>query len=329
MIHIHFANHTHIHVRFAFSPLLETTLSYHRLQYPRQDAVYAQWLDETRQALHGMEFAFMDALILPRYYMADFLTPTPTAPRTDFEAELQSVLATPPDVVRESVRQAIEFDGTSEIREYFLAYPSEALYCLVEEMRAYWQRTLSLYWSRLLPVLENDVLYRARVLAIEGTESVLHSLDKRVLYAPGVLTLDKHYKGSGACDDYVAQTTNNLLYLIPSAFSFNSLSWQITEPWHPALYYGTRGTGLWHSAPPPNNAALEITLGEARARIFMALSDPTSTSELARKLHLTDGAVSQHLTLLRQAGLIESQRSGYRVYHRLSQRGTQLMALFG
>ncbi len=328
MIHIHFANHTHINVRFAFSPLLETTLSYFRLQYTEHSAIYAPWIDETQRALHGVELAFMDALILPRHYMADFLTPTPTTPRMDFEAELQAVLQTPPDIVRASVQEVIEHGGESDIRNYFLAYPSDALYCLVEEMRVYWQRTVAPHWSRMLPVLENDVLYRARLLAIEGTESVLHSLDNRIHYAPGVLSLDKKYK-DGAYDNYEVQTTDSLLYLIPSVFSFNSLSWQVVEPWHPALYYGTRGSGLWYSVPQANNAALEITLGEARARIFIALADPTSTSELARKLHLTDGAVSQQLTLLRQAGLIESQRSGYRVYHRLSQRGTQLMALFG
>lgn len=327
MIHIHFATRDLVNVRFAFSPLLETTISYYTLYYPNRNMIYDNWADETQRAIHGLEFSFMDAVILPRHYMADFLTPTPTQPRTDFAAELQAVLATPPDIVRDNVRYVIELDGESEIRNYFLAYPSEALHCLVEEMRLYWQRALSAHWSRILAVLENDVLYRARMLAVEGTESVLHSLDKRVRYEPGLLLLDKEYKSKRA-KDYSVQIDDNLLYLIPSVFSYESLSWQTTQPWHPALYYGTRGTGLWHTIPQQNNAALEITLGEARARILMTLGDPASTGELARRLHLTDGAISQHLTLLRQAGLVESQRRGYRVYHRLSERGTQLVALF-
>lgn len=329
MIHIHFATQDLINVRFAFSPLLETMLSYHLLRHPNRSVIYNDWVDETQQALYGLELAFMDAMILPRYYMADFLTPTPTAPRTDFEAELQAVLATPHDIVRECVRYTIEIGGASEIRDYFLAYPAEALYCLVEEMRVYWQRSIAPYWSRMLPVLENDMLYRARMLAVEGTESVLHSLDKRIRYQSGLVSLDKNYKsGKELKSDYRVTSSENLLYLIPTVFNSGGLSWQVTQPWHPALYYGTRGAGLWYTTPPQNNAALEITLGEARARILMTLADPASTGELARKLHLTDGAVSQHITLLRQAGLVESNRSGYRVYHRLSERGTQLMALF-
>lgn len=328
MIRIHFAAHDHIHLRFAFSPLLEITMSYHLLRYPQRSVIYEGWANEAQQAIHGLEFAFMDAVILPRYYMADFLTRIPSQPRANLETELQAVLATPHDIVRENVQYAINIAGESEVRNYFLAYPSEALYCLVEELQVYWQRAIAGYWSQILTVLENDVLYRARLLATEGTESVLHHLDKRIHYERGLLSLDKEYKGK--CQtDYSVQIDDNLLYLMPSAFGSGGLSWQVAQPWHPALYYGTRGTGLWYSAPPQNNAALEITLGEARARILMTLTDPASTGELARKLHLTDGAISQHLTLLRQAGLIESQRSGYRVYHRLSARGTQLMALFG
>jgi len=43
---------------------------------------------------------------------------------------------------------------------------------------------------------------------------------------------------------------------------------------------------------------------------------------------LPPGAVSQHLARLKQAGLVESQRAGNRVYYRHTPRGKALVELF-
>jgi len=60
----------------------------------------------------------------------------------------------------------------------------------------------------------------------------------------------------------------------------------------------------------------------------VALQSPLNTGELAYKLFLTAGAVSQQVKNLQMAGLIESFRSGKNVYHRLTLRGEKLMELF-
>ncbi len=68
---------------------------------------------------------------------------------------------------------------------------------------------------------------------------------------------------------------------------------------------------------------------EAMARIFQALSaatrvrllcllkdQPMSVGEIAARLDVTQGAASQHLRVLREAGLVQAQRRGYHVdYH--------------
>lgn len=67
---------------------------------------------------------------------------------------------------------------------------------------------------------------------------------------------------------------------------------------------------------------------EVMARIFQALSAATrvrllcllkdqslSVGEIAKQLDVTQGAVSQHLRILRDAGLVQAQRRGYHVHY--------------
>jgi ArsR family transcriptional regulator len=73
---------------------------------------------------------------------------------------------------------------------------------------------------------------------------------------------------------------------------------------------------------------------EELAEIFKALSDPTRlrlvkllnegrgslcVNALARMLEVTQSAVSQHLRVLRQAGLVRGERRGYFVHYSLDQ----------
>jgi DNA-binding transcriptional ArsR family regulator len=71
---------------------------------------------------------------------------------------------------------------------------------------------------------------------------------------------------------------------------------------------------------------------EELAEIFKALSDPTRlrvvkllseqggalcVNALAYKVGVSQSAVSQHLRILRQAGLVHGERRGYRVHYAL------------
>ena len=80
-----------------------------------------------------------------------------------------------------------------------------------------------------------------------------------------------------------------------------------------------------------------ITLGiEEQARLFGVLSDPTRlkllgllsrqqepnalcVNALAYQLGVTQSAVSQHLRLLKSAGLVKSERRGYRIHYFLNE----------
>ncbi len=311
--------------RFAFSPALELATSYQMLMKAKPDARFRFWMDEMRRALYGLEFPYLQALTSSYVYIPDFLTPTPLAPGMTIEAEIEQIMATPDEIVRKNILSLIEAEGETEILRQYLTYPREMLYCLSDELRLYWGRTLMRHWPRMKSVLEEDILYRGRNLALGGYRKLFEDLSPAMSYQRGAIRVTKK-RGE---NDYDVQLKGSGLQLVPAIFSSSVVMWQIVPEWHPMVIYVPRGTGLWWREPPQTpDQSLEIALGAGRARVLQALVTPASTGELARRLNLTDGAVSQHLSRLRQAGLVESQRSAKKVYYSLTSRGAQLLLLF-
>lgn len=80
------------------------------------------------------------------------------------------------------------------------------------------------------------------------------------------------------------------------------------------------------AGPADDAAALEVALrlkalaDPARVKLMSLLLSASSgelnSSELAAAVALTESTVSHHLTQLRKAGLVESDRRGMNVYHR-------------
>jgi DNA-binding transcriptional ArsR family regulator len=61
----------------------------------------------------------------------------------------------------------------------------------------------------------------------------------------------------------------------------------------------------------------------------MSLDSPRSTTELAGALSLTPGGVSQHLSVLRDAGLVSGRRVSRTVLYLRSADGDRLLAAAG
>lgn len=314
-------------LRFAYSPLIETVMSYRLLHKPNAPAAFLPWIEEARRALHGVDLPFMSAATLSRGYIADFLTPTPIGTRMTIDEELVRLRQMPPEYVYKNMQTVIEASEETEVRRYFLAYPHDALQCLAQEIELYWERVMARHWPHIQSVLDNDVLYRAREMALYGVENMFTSLNPIVQYTAGQLLLDKTYLGKECEIDYGLNGRG--LQLVPGVFSVCGLSWQVEPEWLPMIIYGARGAGLWYTPDLPDpEAALTLALGEGKARLLQALKTPAHTSELAHRLSITAGAVSQQLGRLNQAGLVESHRSSSKVYYRLTPRGEKLLTLF-
>lgn len=324
-VHIYLTPDDLAQVRFAFSPLVELTISFKLLIHGGTDARYRHWLDETRRALYGVELPYLTTLIKVGQYIPDFLTPTPLSTDLSFDQEMERLLALPDEVIRANIQQLVQYGGASEAIDHFLMYPHDALYCLVEDLRLYWQRALERHWPRITDVLDDDILYRAKKMALGGIHDLFADLHPKVRYSAGQLHFDKT-PHDGVAEYYLR---GDGLQLVPSSFAFARMMYQIESEWQPMVIYTSRGTGLWWKEKPATpDPSLEIVMGAGRARVFQALMTPASTGDLARKIGLTAGATSQHLSRLHQAGLVTSHRSGKRVYYHLTTKGEHLLALF-
>ena len=316
-------------VRFSFSPLIEVSASYKVLLRPDRHTVYQSWVDETNLLFDRIEFPYMTAVILEHGYIVDFITPTPPKTILNFEDEIDRVRETPDDVIRKNVEQVISKAGISPIRQMFLDHPREALECLIEELRFYWQQALAPHWAQMRNILEADVVYRARMLATYGIDAMFTDLADYVAYQQGALQVHKNHDDCGLNQPHIVQLQGQGLQLVPAIFASTGGAWQVVPEWLPMVIYRPRGLGLWKQPHLPEpDEALQLTLGTSRARLLQVLAEPLHTTDLAQRLNVTAGAISQQLGRLSQAGLIESYRSGSKVFYRLSTRGERLLDLF-
>ena len=314
MLELTFTTGDLANVRFAFSPLWEVVASVRTLAAP--DAVHRPWADQVRPRLpRGPELDALLALapasapVLP-----GFLAPPPATPVPDLDVELSVLAATAPDLVRESLpRQPARAGGANSALELLYHDPPAGLAALVTQIRRYWDVALAPYWPRMLTLLQGDVLHRARRLTDGGTQRLFEDLDPRVRWDGDVLYVGIRTTRTVALD-------GRGLLLVPSVFAWPRVYAKLDPPWQPTLRYPPRGVGtLWPASPgpPPRLGGLVGVVGRSRAVLLGVLDAPLSTTELARRTALTPGAVSQHLTALRAAGLVTPHRTGrYVLYAR-------------
>ena len=93
----------------------------------------------------------------------------------------------------------------------------------------------------------------------------------------------------------------------------------------PVLLYPARDAFALWGAPPYDRDALAALLGATRAAVLVAATCGATTSQLAERLKISVPSVSQHLTALRDAGLVRSTRRGRAVHHDLTNLGVRLL----
>jgi hypothetical protein len=323
MVTLHLGPEDVANVRFAISPLMELGTSVRALDHPEAKALHLPWVAATRQRVAGVDLALLRALQPPKAYTPDFVSPPPHSPLGELEEELAEMVATPPGQVRRELRRAYAGPPARTfpaVLEPLLDDPARALPALADVFRAYWERALEPHWPRIRALLEGDVLHRARQLADGGAQRLLADIHPEVSFAEDTLRIDMPY-------EITADLAGRGLLFVPSAFTWPRPAASVEPPWQPFLVYPARGiASLWEpgrAAPP---AALAALLGTRRATVLRALGAPRSTTELALALGLSPGSVSQHLSVLRDAGLVHGHRVGRAVLYVRSPKGDQLVA---
>jgi DNA-binding transcriptional ArsR family regulator len=308
--------------------MLEMIRSITVLEDPAGRALHLPWTEQTRPSIDDLDLSVLVALQTSATYNPDFVNPPPTGPLVEFEDELELMISTPAAQIRAEVRGAYPGLPLPQVLEPFIAEPRKAIRALAELMRTYWERAIDPHWPRIRSLLEHDVLYRARQIADGGTQRLFCDLDPGVSWSDGVLRIEC---GEEEGEDQNHDTTLDLdergLLLLPSAFVWPKVTIVTAAPWQPTLIYPARGIGmLWNPerAAPPD--ALERLVGRGRASLLMALDSPRSTTDLAGTLGMTAGGVSQHLAVLRDAGLVSGRRVARSVLYLRSAEGDALLA---
>jgi DNA-binding transcriptional ArsR family regulator len=308
------------HVRFAISPMVEARRSLRVLDDPGGQALHLPWVIEARRRTADLDLAPLRALDPTGVYTPDFVSPPPTGPLAELEDELAAIAATPPAQVRAEVRRTYRGQALPAVLEPFVEDPAAAVVALAGLLRDYWDRALASHWPRLRALLEGDVLYRARQMADGGAQRLFADVDPTVSWADGVLSIEKSFEETLDLEE------RGLLF-VPSVFAWPRVL-LITDPqWQPTLVYPARGVGtLWEPARPAAADALAGLLGRVRAGVLTALDRPRSTTDLAGALDISTGGVSQHLGVLRKAGLVHGHRVGRVVLYQRSPAGDGLVA---
>lgn len=285
------------YTRFAFSPLWEVVASVLVLKGELGHDIHARWTARATERLRGFDWRLL-ADVVPTRVIPGFVCPPPTSPLPDLDAELATLRATPADQIAREVEAIPEITTRPDANT------------LADVIREYWDRAIAPFWPRIQTLLEADVQYRARRLTTGGPAALFADLNPAVRWRDDRLLIEhprvkaRHgLRGKG-------------LLLVPSAFTWPRVFSITTPGWQPTMRYPPRGVAeLWVDRKVTPSKALVGVFGASRARLLAELADPASTTELARRIGLTAGGVSQHLTALKAAGLVSSHRVGRQVLY--------------
>jgi hypothetical protein len=295
--------------RFAISPMWELVQSVRALVDPSRAAVHLPWLAELKDGrLSGLDLSAAVAFVPALGYIPDFLSPPPDSPLMEFEDELERVRSTPAARIRTEVEMVFRDRDAPPVLRQFLDEPRRALARLTETLEQYWQLALAECWPRLQALLEADIAYRAGRLTAGGPAALFDDLYPTVSWSDDRLVVDQVY------DEDVDLCGRGML-LMPSAFCWQRTMSITTPPWQPSVIYPARGVAMLWEPGDQTPEGLAALVGRTRAEVLASLDAPRSTSELAECVGVTPGGASQHISILKAAGLVSGRREGRSVLY--------------
>ncbi len=328
MLKIHFTGEDILRTRVAPAPdpLWELVLSLHLLQGRSRDPLMSTWRRSVARRLShdtSDQVRLLFALNPPRGYFPDFLTPYASV--SGFEAGLDAVRATPVSMLRRDLAVLAAANHLPASASALARGEPDVLRHLTRSMAHYRELAINPYWPRIQAAVEADRSRRARALLDGGVEGLLTSLRPAMRWDSGTLEVldypdsrELHLDGRG-------------LLLVPSFFCARTPVALLDPALPPVLVYpvdrlgGLAPAGGGEGRPSAGRDALAALLGRTRAAVLEACEDGCTTGELARRLTISAAAASQHTGVLRNAGLLVSQRDRNTVLHTITPLGRAVL----
>jgi DNA-binding transcriptional ArsR family regulator len=326
MLRIHFTPRdlTRVTVATRPAPLWEVLLSLHMLQHSEGRLIFEDWRRHVRATVAPDQMRLLLELTPPRGYSPDFLTPSESA--SDFEAALEQALATPRQQLSSQIDILGQYRPASPWTRELAQGGRTSMAKLGRAIRTYYDVAIAPYWKSIGTHVSADHAHRGEALARHGVHRLLSSLHPRVRWVAPVLQVldmadrDLYLDGRG-------------IELQPSAFCWQ-VPTKLRDPdLKPILVYPIQhAPGILRQASmgsAPSSDPLGSLLGSTRAAALEAAVSGCTTTELAQRCRISPAAASHQATVLREAGLITTRRSGASVRHEITQLGIWLLSGHG
>jgi DNA-binding transcriptional ArsR family regulator len=320
-LRVHFTADDVARTRVAAGPdvMWEIALSLLKLQNGHGGSVFDGWRRDTVGRL-GRSVELLAPLVPLGSYFADFLTPAEGV--VGLDQGIEAVLATP----RARLRTEVELLAAGRRMPPWARRLADGevgvLAGIGRALRSYYEAAVAPIWGSVVAAVAADRALRIRAFLDGGCEGVLASLGPTMRWSSPVLEaeydLDRelHLGGRG-------------LLLVPSFFCWHTTVTLVDPELPPVLVYPVERD--WSALSRPANArssqsALTGLLGSTRARVLAAIEEGCNTTELARRTAVSIASASEHAAVLREAGLVHSQRRGSAVLHTVTPLGGSLLA---
>ena len=299
--------------RFAISPIGETVAALTTLTDPGRHGLHLLWVRwaQPRHAAIAPNLPELNSLMRSRTRrLPSFLVPPPDTSLPTVDTELDVVRRMPARDVRRSLDRLFPRRRPGSFVDDLYANPRRHLRTVADQLRAVHEALIAPHWPRIAATLDADIVYRSRIAAESGMAAMISGLHERINWADGDLLVGVD-KVEGP--EVTVIPGRGGLVILPSVFVWPGVWTRSHTPTLTPLRYPARGIGaLWEHPQfgPATVPALDRLLGKPRARLLHLLRSPTTPSELADRLGVTRGAISQHLTVLRDAGLVAREQRG-------------------
>ena len=308
--------------RFGVSPLSETVAALQLLGRQTRPEGSLRWVRWARDELARQPLDLhrtWPLIVHDRSSWPQFLVPAPDGAVTTLDDDLAAVQQTTVAQVRASLHRVFG-DDFPDSAARLAARPADGLRALAAELRRAHDRLVAPHWSRIRAVLDADVAYRARQLATGGLERLFADLHPELGFVDGRLVL------STAGRDREVNRVPGGLVLMPVVLGSQHVLIKGNSTTRTTVRYPARGVGtLWTAGTRPPPGSVVRLLGRTRAELLEALQTPATTTDLAAAFEVSASAVSQHLRVLRENGLVASERTGRTVLHLTTMRGQELL----
>lgn len=323
-------------IQFAISPLHELLRSLHVLRNPRHHGIHLPWVVEVMDNFTPDMYADLDYFALC-YELAIPSTLIPGLKHWEmtFEEEIAALEHLEKEVLLQELRdiaahqendfipsmaRGIEWRGNrcspnQQLLEDLEAQAEAVIARFMDFLKKYWHTAFLHLWKSLHKQLLSDITAHSHQLQQSPLRLFFQNISERLIWekASATLYLRKPFQWQ-----YQMRPQDSII-LLPSYFSWPHLFIEAAANGMIISYDSSRAK---HEAlaPQPIEEVSTIckALGEpSRLQILFLLQEHEQTTQgLAQLCYLSEGTVSRHLQILKQARLVESQQQGKYVLYR-------------